>query len=435
MVKRLVVCMAFLAAAPGESRAETPAEIRQNVAVVRPIFHEKTRQVFAAMSERYRKEAQQIRAKSSVDTRLQTEDIQRFAQLLDQLSAQYLAFTGTPSHGTGWVWRPKRGKAFVITNKHVAGQAEETLVEFSGQKKRPLNGRVIYVSSRTDLAVIAVDAKKLPATADGLRLRERPFAEGDPVFASGFPGTMTAAGQTASYSLTDGIISNSEFTTGFDDGLTIEHTATIDPGNSGGPLLSRDKRGRFQVVGMNTAYNRGRRNSNLAIPCSLLRSELDAAMDSLAVRDSPNRMEQELIRAAKQLAVELGSASPKQSVVSGMIAYAYVGESPGSLLLPVEMWLKGELASEEFERAMRNPVEYARLLLFAQLDRAFGSDASNVGTVSLKQISDPDNVPSGGRVRSIFNVHGRNREITWIWEHGAWRIAHASIPSPKKAPR
>ena len=143
--------------------------------------------------------------------------------------------------GSGVVVTPD---GFVVTNHHVIdGQRE---IRVRGPSGEPAPASVIGIDPATDLAVLKADLSGAGITAhahlDG-RAAVRPgqlvIAIGNPLgFASTVSaGVVSALGRSLRGQggrLIDGV---------------IQHTAPLNPGNSGGPLV--DARGR--VVGINTA--------------------------------------------------------------------------------------------------------------------------------------------------------------------------------------
>jgi serine protease Do len=146
-----------------------------------------------------------------------------------------------------------RGSGFVIdssglavTNNHVVTGAALLRVYVDGES-RPRSARVLGVSECYDLAVIQIDGDPLPA----LSWYEDAVTEGLSVHAAGFP-----LGEP-DYTLTSGLILSADA-----DGVTdwaaldfvLAHSAPIQPGNSGGPLLADDGR----LIGVNYALASGR---------------------------------------------------------------------------------------------------------------------------------------------------------------------------------
>ena len=130
---------------------------------------------------------------------------------------------------------------FIVTNAHVVENAEEITVRLTD--KRELKARVIGADTRSDVAVIKVDATNLPTVKIGdtskLRVGEWVIAIGSPF---GFANTVTA-----------GIVSaksreNLSGDPNLDAVPFIQTDVAVNPGNSGGPLLNM----RGEVVGINS---------------------------------------------------------------------------------------------------------------------------------------------------------------------------------------
>ncbi len=149
---------------------------------------------------------------------------------------------------------------YIVTNNHVVDGARDVQVTLTDGSK--FTAKVIGNDSKTDLALIKIDAKReLPYVAFG---DSDTAHEGDWVIAVGNPyglgGTATA-----------GIISahNRDIHSGpYDDFLQID--ASINPGNSGGPLFNQSG----QVVGVDSAIyspNGGSVGIGFAIPSNVAR--------------------------------------------------------------------------------------------------------------------------------------------------------------------
>jgi serine protease Do len=140
------------------------------------------------------------------------------------------------SLGSGFVIDPS---GIVVTNNHVIAEADEVTVIFNDGTR--LKAEVLGKDQKTDLAVLRVKSDKPLkavkfADSDKVRLGEWVIAIGNP-FSLG--GTVTA-----------GIVSarNRDINSGPYDNY-IQTDASINRGNSGGPLFNLDG----EVVGVNTA--------------------------------------------------------------------------------------------------------------------------------------------------------------------------------------
>jgi len=182
-------------------------------------------------------------------------------------------FKGTPfedffkQHGGPPVKRKQMGegsgvivdqKGFILTNNHVVAGAEKITIHlYDG---RELAGTVRGTDSRTDLAVVHVEATDLPVAtlgdSDKIQVGEWAIAVGSPF---GLEETVTV-----------GVISakgRSGLGTGnYED--FIQTDASINPGNSGGPLVNIDG----DVVGINAMIIQPGQGIGFAIPINLART-------------------------------------------------------------------------------------------------------------------------------------------------------------------
>jgi S1-C subfamily serine protease len=191
--------------------------------------------------------------------------------------------------GSGVVVTPD---GYLLTNEHVVQRVTEARVTF-------VDGRTVpaVVSGRdpaTDLAVLRAQAGALPyarlAPDQRLRAGQLVIAVGNPF---GFESTVSAGVVSAlgrslrsrQGRLIDGV---------------VQHTAALNPGNSGGPLV--DSRGR--VAGINTAIIAMAQGIGFAIPAStaqwvlteiLTQGRVRRAWLGIAARDRP--LDRRLVRA------------------------------------------------------------------------------------------------------------------------------------------
>lgn len=126
---------------------------------------------------------------------------------------------------------------YIVTNNHVVKDANEITVKLNDD--REFNGRIIGLDETTDLALIKIDAKDLPAivigNSDELKL-------GQWVLAVGNPFNLTST-------VTAGIVSAKARSLGANDIESfIQTDAAINAGNSGGALVNE----RGELVGINS---------------------------------------------------------------------------------------------------------------------------------------------------------------------------------------
>jgi serine protease Do len=161
--------------------------------------------------------------------------------------------------GTGFIVSPD---GYIVTNFHVVREAAQIVVRLADQSERV--AKLVGSDAKTDLALLKVDGTNLPTLLFGDSDR---LEVGEPVMAVGNPFGLE---QT----VTTGIVSAKERFIGagpYDD--FIQTDASVNPGNSGGPLV--DARG--ALVGINSAIfsqSGGWAGISFAIPVSLAKQVL-----------------------------------------------------------------------------------------------------------------------------------------------------------------
>jgi len=123
----------------------------------------------------------------------------------------------------------------VVTNAHVVGEASEAEIRFS--EGQWTTGEVVGTDPHSDLAAIAVET--VPESATPLSFIDGETEVGTDVVAIGnpfnFDGSVTAG-------IVSGVDRSIPSPTGFTIPDAIQTDAAVNPGNSGGPLMSLDGR-------------------------------------------------------------------------------------------------------------------------------------------------------------------------------------------------
>ncbi len=166
--------------------------------------------------------------------------------------------------GSGVIITPD---GYILTNSHVVHRARDIAVTFLDGSTVP--AQLIGEDTGTDLAVIRAAGSGLDFAGFGNSGELRP---GEMVIAIGSPLGFDATVST-------GVISSLGRGLRAQDGRLIEniiqHTAPLNPGNSGGPLINLDA----DVVGVNTAIVAAAQGIGFAVPsntASLVVSQLIA---------------------------------------------------------------------------------------------------------------------------------------------------------------
>jgi serine protease DegQ len=148
---------------------------------------------------------------------------------------------------------------YILTNHHVVQAADEISVALADGRR--MDARLIGADPETDLAVLRIDAPKLPVITFG---RADALSVGDVVLAIGNPFDV---GQTVTMGIVSALGRNNLGINRFEN--FIQTDAAINQGNSGGPLV--DSSG--NLVGINSAiYSRsgGSIGIGFAIPTTIV---------------------------------------------------------------------------------------------------------------------------------------------------------------------
>ncbi|HYR33152.1 MAG TPA: DegQ family serine endoprotease [Burkholderiales bacterium] len=221
--------------------------------------------------------------------------------------------------GSGFIIDPN---GVVLTNAHVVEGADEVRVKLTD--KREFKGKVAGVDHLTDVAVVKIDATGLPALKLGdpskVRVGDWVLAIGSPF---GFENTVTAGIVSGtSRSLPEG--SYVPF---------IQTDAAVNPGNSGGPLISA----RGEVIGINSQiYSRtgGYMGLAFAIPIDVAANVKDQLLQHGKVERG--RIGVGIQEMNAQLAQSFGLERPQGALVSQVEPggpAAKAGLKPGDVIL------------------------------------------------------------------------------------------------------
>ena len=141
----------------------------------------------------------------------------------------------TISTGTGFIYKKKDGKAYIMTNNHVIDGADSVAVEFN-DKNDTIEASIVGGDTYADIAVLTIKDDNYTSVeigdVDSLKLGDTIFTVGSPMGVN-YKGTVTK-----------GILSGKERMVEVNlTGSTSDYymkvlqiDAAVNPGNSGGPL-------------------------------------------------------------------------------------------------------------------------------------------------------------------------------------------------------
>lgn len=174
--------------------------------------------------------------------------------------------------GSGFFIKGQNKKDYVLTNYHVAAYGTTLTLEIedaNGETTKIENCNIIAVDEELDLAIAEVPSGKVNTY---LTLASKAPVDGIDVWSAGYPGL---AGKPM-WQLGKGTVTNARarLPDDIDPKIStfIQHSAPIDSGNSGGPLLvkSANAPSGYEIIGINSAKAIFRQATNFAIPASTI---------------------------------------------------------------------------------------------------------------------------------------------------------------------
>jgi S1-C subfamily serine protease len=235
---------------------------------------------------------------------------------VDQVGPAVVRVEGQQGGGSGVVFTPD---GFILTNNHVVGAATpgagQTPITITLPDGRSLSADLIGRDAESDLAVLRIDGSRLPWARLGdsraVRVGQVAVAIGNPY---GFD-----------HSVTSGVVSalgrslRSRSGRLMDD--VIQTDASLNPGNSGGPLVTTAG----EVIGINTAMIMPAQGICFAIASNTVRFIASRLMRDGRIRRSRIGV------AGQQTAIPRAFARAHQmAVMSGVLVAGIEDESPAA---------------------------------------------------------------------------------------------------------
>lgn len=141
----------------------------------------------------------------------------------------------TISTGTGFIYKKKDGKAYIMTNNHVIDGADSVAVEFN-DKNDTIEASIVGGDTYADIAVLTIKDDNYTAVeigdVDSLKLGDTIFTVGSPMGAN-YKGTVTKGILSGKDRMVEVNLTGS---TSDYYMKVLQIDAAVNPGNSGGPL-------------------------------------------------------------------------------------------------------------------------------------------------------------------------------------------------------
>lgn len=381
------------------------AQLKSQVCVVKEVFPEKT-----------------------------IEDMKTFADELSKngskdMSEAVKKFIDGGSFGSGFVFVTPDGTNYIITNRHVVEQARTLNVEFyndDGSVTKYEGLTIVSLDKDLDLALLAFPAGTKPFTS-GLRLYDGPLNDGDLVFTAGFPGFFGKP----SWQLGTGNVSNSkviieelvnpEITT------LIQHSAQVDPGNSGGPLLRRTKSGEYVVIGINTWKVMNRQAANFSIPIAAVKDFISKSLSGETV-DSV----EEVSKRAREFEKIIADWDAKYQDIVPFIAVDFVADYGMDIFLDVakraskDAWdsILSVFYNESPIAGMRYAIAWYIFYEYHKGEKSSTKKGEEESEIILPGFETPEKQNGSEKYDVVYNLPNSKNIVKSVWsnEYGIWKL-------------
>ena len=322
--------------------------------------------------------------------------------------SNYIAAFLEGTFGSGFIWYAPDGNPYIVTNRHVAGNYETVNLSFEnedGSVSEFKEMKVVFSDDDVDIALISLPASfKKP----GLQLSSARISDGDDVYSAGFPGL----GGNPSWQFGKGIVSNSsaKIKELIDPEISsvIQHTAQIDGGNSGGPLLVKDSSSKagYKVCGINTWSAITRQNTNFSIPAATL----EKTVKSKFIQKNAVSFDERSVSFIKASA-----SNDDFTLLVPYISNAMVSSFGEKALKDVLSKAPSSVRSYVSDVFESNPLIGLRCALSYSVWSKIHSDTERV---DVKEVSDE---ATGKKV--VFARGESTFESFWIEEQGNWKLS------------
>ena len=262
-----------------------------------------------------------------------------------------------------------------------------------------IRGTVRHIDPDNDIAVI-----EIPKRTGGLQLSSE-YMNSQSVTALGFPALgLRGKFQTAQGTISNSCIRRSELSIPGGERCLIQHTAAIDPGSSGGPLITQDN----HLVGVNLGIVPERREVNMAVPVEAIRSAIQLAEQKRQLTKNAEASKRDLLQTCNRFGSELSSVSPKMAELMPLFSEKLIVEKGQETL--EGLYTSSKLMETDPLYALRIRI-MVKMQTIVQENKGMGDK----GCV----LADSTDLFSKDGVRTIIHLNsGLRFNVTWALQAG-----------------
>ena len=316
--------------------------------------------------------------------------------------------------GSGFIWVAPNGTNYVVTNRHVVAHAETASIEFeddaTGEITKYEGLKVIATDDDIDIAILAFKDGEKPFKK-GLELSEKALSDGQEVWSAGYPGL----GNDPVWQFGKGTITNARARIKelLDPTIStiIQHSAQVDSGNSGGPLLIASGKD-YVVIGINTWKAAYRDSTNFAIPAAQIKKMIEgiSAPEKASAEDR-----------ALKLAMTLGDNTQDYTAIVNFISYHKASVEGQDDFESILRFAPTKIRSQVAEVFSYNPAEGLRYACAYQLFKKYGSTEDKVYSYKT-EVKESSEEKMTITFTSGEEENLKTFDTSWVKEHGLWRL-------------
>lgn len=351
-----------------------------------------------------------------------TESYQQAVKMYESYenNAKADAFANLPTSwfGSGFIIEGNNGRYFLVTNRHVTDFGERFSVKFTlenGIQMETDKVNVLYSPEYTDIALVELLDDSIPFSELALPISSISIQDGQNVWSAGFPAIMS----TPVWQFSSGVITNNhvwlEDMPVSEESYLIQHSAPIDPGSSGGPLLIRNDNS-YEVVGINTWKITGRSNTFFSIPSEILVEVLkDYASSSIK-----GSIEQNLMESVSRFLNDINNDNYNYQdsyIISDRLVAGYgftVYENVRKSIIPS--------SAHELEKSffLDSPLKTMQQTAYYKVFETLKDKEENWEISNIVVNQDSDNYSGKVEIYSLDEMYS----LEFVFENGIWRLLY-----------
>ena len=350
--------------------------------------------------------------------------------------------------GSGFFIRGQNKKIYVLTNYHAAAYASSLSLEIEnidGAKIKIENCPVVAIDEELDLAIAEVEDKRVKSFLD---FADKLPSDGADVWSAGYPGL----GGKPLWQLGKGTVTNSKARLSNivdpKKSFFIQHSAPIDSGNSGGPLLVKSPNSSgggnpngYEVIGINSAKAVFRQSTNFAIPATSIKNfingrvfggseksenNLKLALDEFAEAcknfkiDKDEQKNEEILKRLRKIAIYI---SEDYAINEGLDAYK-------TALRKAPRLFRAEILAASI---LGNPINGIRTALAYEIYTSIKPEENSYRpetSIELKSLKN-----TGKNYEFVLYDEAAKSKFFTVWKnnHNFWQIEASNLnSSPEK---